>query len=314
MANLIPGVREVRAPLAAGYLWLFAIYLAFAPAIPSRADATGAWDSLQALEAAATTVGVGLALSFAAYLVGSVSEALRVAGLRASWHLSSHMRDRFSGPSAHNSNDDGRKPPGYDAVILRSYSDAGLNVLDEIVTRKLAIVDATLLTYGASLSGPASRTLPAEVRERVTRAIPGLRVTWGTDGDEGVDAHVREMVIRRVTDELTLVRTNLLGREPELFTAVDRVRSASEFRAALAIPLAALAAALVWRATWWLGALVLAAAIVLVAQGLSGNRQSTDNLIELLRLGRTTAPSLERIDMLIAELDAKGAQSRQMTK
>ena len=79
-------------------------------------------------------------------------------------------------------------------------------------------------------------------------------------------------------------------------------RSEAEFRLALAAPLGALAAALAWRAAPWIGVLILAAAFVLVLQGLGRSRESNDALIEALRLNRAESPSLERLDKLITDL------------
>jgi hypothetical protein len=64
LLNLLPGLRELRAPLAAGFLWLFAAWLAFEGAIPEPAGAPEFFDQFEA-------VGAAAALTFAAYLVGS---------------------------------------------------------------------------------------------------------------------------------------------------------------------------------------------------------------------------------------------------
>jgi hypothetical protein len=76
LAALLPGLRELRAPLAAGYLWLLAVWLAFADAFPSRDAATGALAHVYELNDGARAIGLGVALSFLAYLVGALSEAL----------------------------------------------------------------------------------------------------------------------------------------------------------------------------------------------------------------------------------------------
>jgi hypothetical protein len=76
LAALLPGLRELRAPLAAGYLWLLVAWLAFADALPSQEAATGALAHVYELNEGARAVGLGVALSFLAYLVGALSEAL----------------------------------------------------------------------------------------------------------------------------------------------------------------------------------------------------------------------------------------------
>jgi len=79
LTSVLPGVRELRAPLAAGYLWLLALYIALEPLVPGQAQATGVWGSLLKLEAVASPVGLGVAITFVAYLVGSISESVMIA-------------------------------------------------------------------------------------------------------------------------------------------------------------------------------------------------------------------------------------------
>jgi hypothetical protein len=38
LASLLPGLRDLRAPLAAGYLWLAAGWLYFAPLLPASVN------------------------------------------------------------------------------------------------------------------------------------------------------------------------------------------------------------------------------------------------------------------------------------
>jgi hypothetical protein len=76
IANLLPGLRELRAPLAAGYLWLLGAWLLVEPHIADRTDATGAVAALYDLESAAGPLGVVAGVSFVAYLIGSLSEEL----------------------------------------------------------------------------------------------------------------------------------------------------------------------------------------------------------------------------------------------
>jgi hypothetical protein len=68
-ANLIPGVREVRAPLAAGGILLLALALAIEPYVPDRDSATGLAASLIALNEGLGPVGRGVVVAFAAYLI-----------------------------------------------------------------------------------------------------------------------------------------------------------------------------------------------------------------------------------------------------
>jgi hypothetical protein len=41
LTSLLPGLRELRAPLSAGVLWLLAIWFLAEPSVPDAEDATG---------------------------------------------------------------------------------------------------------------------------------------------------------------------------------------------------------------------------------------------------------------------------------
>ena len=63
LVSLLPGLRELRAPLAAGYLWLVSAFLLAAPHVPERDLAEGIVEDLYSLEGVATALGVGIAVS-----------------------------------------------------------------------------------------------------------------------------------------------------------------------------------------------------------------------------------------------------------
>jgi hypothetical protein len=76
LASLIPGLRELKGSLAAGFLWLTVLWLIFHSYIPERDEATGPIAALYEAGDALSAIGFGIALSFLAYLIGSLSEGL----------------------------------------------------------------------------------------------------------------------------------------------------------------------------------------------------------------------------------------------
>ena len=81
LAHVLPVLREVRAPLVGGYLWLFALWIAFADAVPRKAEiAQGSvWANLHRLADAVGPAGQVAAVSVVAYLIGSlVDEVIRL--------------------------------------------------------------------------------------------------------------------------------------------------------------------------------------------------------------------------------------------
>jgi hypothetical protein len=77
LASAIPGLRDLRAPLVAGYLWLLAIWLALGPSVPVATHAApgvarSVVDLTQTVGPAATAAGV----SILAYVIGAISVSL----------------------------------------------------------------------------------------------------------------------------------------------------------------------------------------------------------------------------------------------
>ena len=73
LSSLLPGIRELRAPLAAGYLW-FAFGFLVAGSPTDLKDAPAAIQDLAELTESLGAAASGIALSFFAYLLGSLSQ------------------------------------------------------------------------------------------------------------------------------------------------------------------------------------------------------------------------------------------------
>jgi len=71
LANVMPGVRALRAPLAAGLLLLLVAWICFEDGVPAH-PTQGIWASVKRLEPLVSTVGTVGLLTFGAYVVGSL--------------------------------------------------------------------------------------------------------------------------------------------------------------------------------------------------------------------------------------------------
>jgi hypothetical protein len=322
LASLLPGFRDVRAPLAAGYVWLLALYLAVEPSLPSREHARGVWASLVTLKDELTALGAGVALSFIAYLVGSISEALVGSAARIPqwWRralahprtpramrdpgraISKRLRLSTSPPSTHRA----RRVP---------YGDKGAEALAEVVNRRLVLLDGALMRRGVMLNTagipytPWYRNHPMGLIQNFVSEAMSPSTAPSREpvlGSRSVRSEARELLRKPFCDavaaELGLTPTRLLGNEPELFSIVDRLRAEAEFRFALAPPLLGLAFVLGWRATWWSAVIAATSALILVLQGRARMRQFNDALLEALRVDRTRSPTLDRLDAAIERL------------
>ena len=128
------------------------------------------------------------------------------------------------------------------------------------------------------------------------------------------EQHQEREISERVLRDLPVVATaQLLGKEPEVFAAVDRSEAEVEFRAALVPAVLALSASIaftVWP-QWPLAGLTTVAVGVLGATGLMldaarGQRHSNEMILSLMEHGRIIPPSVLRAE---SEAKARADQS-----
>jgi hypothetical protein len=96
--NLLPGVRELRTPLACGYVWLLSLWLLFHDRFSTRSDAAGVYKTLLQ---ASDFLGKGptiAALSFAAFILGSLVE-IRASGFFLSFAKGHRIFRAFMHPN-----------------------------------------------------------------------------------------------------------------------------------------------------------------------------------------------------------------------
>jgi hypothetical protein len=74
LTSLLPGIRELRTPLAIGYVWLISAWLILEDRIPRERPPEGELAALWDLGTAAGTTAILAAVTFAAYLIGSILE------------------------------------------------------------------------------------------------------------------------------------------------------------------------------------------------------------------------------------------------
>jgi hypothetical protein len=167
LANVLPGLREVRAPLAAGYLWLLFIYLLCG--IPDTADAPRFVERIASLGGALSQVGVAVVVSFAAYLLGSfVHQVLCALG-------DGTMRALMRGGRA-----PVLTPRGYallDDLISEKVSDGAVTSPEEAeqlaveILEELDLLRTRLLATDPALFGEVNR-LNTEADLRLAVSIP----------------------------------------------------------------------------------------------------------------------------------------------
>ncbi len=262
LASLLPGLRQLRAPIAAGFVWLVTAWLALADFVPhSPETASGVFRAVFDIAGVAGEAGISAAAGFIAYLLGilsvQVSTALaampmRIRG-RRSWHGA--VRQAISPPSR-----SGRHALAETVVrelVQRSSSDDDL----------LKMLEKTRVALGAR---PGPDVLASLVRVRLD-----------------IESYVDNIVA-----DLPLIPLRLIddSERKELFGEFDRRRAESEFRAAVALPLVALTAVLVVRVSpWFTFGLVVSG--VLAVQAHLAAVSAADVLAESIRAQQPAPPS-----------------------
>jgi hypothetical protein len=85
LSSLLPGLREIRAPLAAGYVWLVVAWLLLHDRIDQGSSATGAVSALTEFRDAIGLGGVAAATTFVAYLLGALWEPISTRAAEVLW-------------------------------------------------------------------------------------------------------------------------------------------------------------------------------------------------------------------------------------
>ena len=267
LSSLLPGFREVRAPLIGGYFWLFAGWLALEP-WPGREETHGVVSAVADLSASLPDSVVLAAVSLAAYIIGSLAEEITQLGR-------------------------GLSPTG-DPTL---YTPSGATWRGHHSMYQLAGEIASDAQRQLRMKNHTLADVPTEVIEE------GDGYSLGSGEDDQL-WQLREALTRQAMRELPLVRTRLMDDQPALFASSDRHQAEGELRIAVALPLAAIVIILALKTTpLFLGALLVPMA--LIGQGIMKQRRSRDELIDAMFIGKVRPPVFDRLTRAMEDLDAR---------
>jgi hypothetical protein len=293
LVNILPGLRELRAPLAAGYVWLLVGWLAFRGSFATPEPARDFLDEFSA-------VGEAAALSFGAYMVG----ALLSDGLAPFWDWLRRERlsvrlDRWL-RDEHRSIETCKQLFGH-FDYGASGAPPGFRAETELGSGTVALPDAQANLWRGEATCAAVHVARNVAQEPLSRrgieTINRLAIPrWVSEpGARQVDlASLIKSVEKRVgsiAGELDIARFRLLSEERDLSNEVDRLRGEGQFRLALAAPLSALAVTLsiTEHSAWAWGLLAM---VALAWQGMDRLEDGGDRVVEALRAGKVSIPSL----------------------
>jgi hypothetical protein len=265
LMNLLPGLRELRAPLAAGYLWLIALWLwlgrmGWVPAKrpPGSGEVARLWD----LGGTLGRTVVLAAVTFVAYLVGSFLEMDPV-GRLAQLLAPVVLFDRV---------------PSYPLEILDRSSDSSLDwETIEVSFPELGHTGKPPPTESAAEE--VARALSPEARmglvdlldqgNRLPDIDSGLRLPegWsrrarGRRYDLRTDL-LADQVIYRIIIEMPQLASRLLVKNKDLYGQYDRQMAEASLRMNVSIPLTLLLVSATWLSSlsiWLRAVLTIAAA------------------------------------------------------
>lgn len=261
LASLLPGVRDLRTPLVAGYTLLLVLWLVFHDAIPTAVEATGIAASIYELRDLLGRPAMLAALTFVAYVLGSIVLV--------------------------------REAPFF---LLGSHRAREANKAAVKVTRRAALNRKRLGDFVEKIAGPMRGRsgvdgywdlLPRDINEE-------LHLFGSVDRANVVLWYVGE-VVERERDQLA---TRLQASNQSLYDSYDRLRAEAELRFTLFMPLLALI--MVVAAQWsWLTALLVVVPIILALQGWLRQVEAQTVVTQALITGLIASPTLQRIEAWI---------------
>ncbi len=223
LASALPGFRDLRAPLTAGYLWLVLLWITIKPNLanrPTNEVAGAVWN----LGNAAGPIWVGLALGIIAYLIGSVSQVFSPA---LNWALDNMWQIAYRFVIGKVKTDGSR--PKRTRALPRVF----VNYHRDPVDKFYFLAVHRLYEYGFQDESGNTPNYEEYASNRAKEARVGL------------------------LEETRLPATLLLGQEPQLFSEADRLKAESQFRLAIFPPLIAIVIFAAYNLSiWWLLALI----------------------------------------------------------
>jgi hypothetical protein len=300
LGNVLPGVRELRAPLAAGYLWVVTFWLILGDELPTASEPKPLpFDRLYRLEPIVSSVGLAVVASVAAYLVGSVAIDVQTrigAAMSSIYRRTPIWRSR---PSQHAGAALSLTSAGGSILarwahaqgnevktLLRQRVDRERMAVDEARSRQESAVAKTKVAEHrrreAGEDGePTDRDLEETQREieraSATAELTSRRVDWIM---EHTDPARRVGLVARsyINSNRDLLKTQLLDVSQPLHSETDRPDAEATFRMALWPPLLVVVTYLALKVSlWWWFALLLPA--LLAWQWISLRRQANDALV-----------------------------------
>jgi hypothetical protein len=285
LASLLPGFRDLRVPLATGFLWLVVVWLATYPVIPTLDEAEGLTKEVYRILGALGPAALVATLSFIAYIVGILLV---------------------------------RPGSAIAQFLIRVVPASGrrLSMASRIESRQLALkVASNMVRAGVSLPRELDEMQPYVERR-------GMSDDSDLSEDELV-SRIAATLTGQMYREISLVATRLLADSRDLFDRYDRAEAEAAFRFGVALPLVAISALLPWRLEldgWGFAGFVTVGLLVAGGLLLEGTRkqiESNDAIFQAVFSNKADFPSIEAARTDVAQalaLEKQRAEERDALK
>jgi hypothetical protein len=296
LAQILPGFRQLRAPLAAGFLWLLVGWIAVRPFLPDPYPHIGPLADVRDAFGTASVLGQGVAVSFAAFLIGSLSEAL-TSWFARGWRALAPTNS----PSVRL-----RAALGAPLERLGAKHHEGTFHLTQLVRIRLldwverdfqeAPDQLGLPTWIGIVDEQVPKTELLDTQNQRFLDTQSQRIDWRR---RALDA-----IVDGIVDEFDRITIRMQIRLPDLYQVVDRLRAEAEFRWAVSLPLFALGIAMTSANVRETGPAVvdigglglMVAALAIYRLGSDAEARGTAALVDALIAGSdVNAPLLERL-------------------
>lgn len=280
LSNVVPGLRDFRTPWTSGLLWLLLGWLLLRGHVDAQSSPE-LFEAASGLEGALTQFGAVAAISSGAYLVGTALEFV--------W---SFFLSRL---------------PQVSRKGLGSIRSAVANRLDSLPNEELAClavchpslrrVTEVWLLDDESRPGPLRPPSDEPLRDTLID-IDDVMALATPRTLRYLRPALAQALNTVVLCELDMTGRRLIVKQNHLFQLYDRLRSESEFRMAILVPLAGLVYVVM---RWQLGvpvALLLAVVVALIFLRQSWNKRTAagDALADALLVRDVDPPALESIE------------------
>lgn len=307
ITSILPGLRDLRAPIAAGSLWLVTAALLL---IPHEEKLSKAFSEetrfVHDLDSWNGTI-LPLAFPFAAYVVGIILVGTSRSMLRLTllplrriirFGRSSHDRGIIR---ATNSRGDALTAASVDASTSipannsppleadRSWRKQWISPVHRVASAFFHH-SARLRSMVALLSGEGRGRMRLTVRRALEQCPAQIRDIFP------VAAAIRDF-------PATILA--LSKESPEQFQEVDRIRAEADFRFAISPPVATIVFILAHGTTWWLATLG-AGPVLLLWQHLRLRQEANDLLATAIYLGYTQSPILKAVTNQVVQQSQAG--------